>query len=53
MTNLVKSINLVLKVAKLLSILGLMKITFHRLNYYWVEHAKIIHAQMMASEVFF
>ena len=52
-TNLAESINSVLKGVRFLSILGLVKATFYRLNYYWVEHAKTLHAQMVASEVFF
>ena len=42
-TNLAESINSILKRVKFLSILGLVKATFYRLNYYWVEHAMTSH----------
>ena len=51
--NLVESINLMLKGIRFLPILGLVKATFYRLNYYWVEQGQTIHAQMITSEVFF
>ena len=51
-TNLAESFNSVLKGVRFLPVLGLVKATFYRLNYYWVERAKTTHAQMMAGEVF-
>ena len=51
-TNLAESINSVLKGVRFLPVLGLVKATFYRLNHYWVERARTIHAQMMAGEVF-
>ena len=50
--NLVKSINLVLKGVRFLPVLGLVKVTFYRLNYYWVQCATNSHAQMVTGEVF-
>ena len=49
--NLAKNINSVLKGVSFLPILGLVKVTFYRLNYYWIEQGQTVHAQMMASEV--
>ena len=51
--NLTEIINSVLKGVRFLPVLGLVKMTFYRLNYYWVECARTSHAQMVISEVLF
>ena len=48
----VESINSVLKGVRFLPVLGLVKATFYRMNHYWVERGQMIHAQMLAGEVF-
>ena len=53
MTNLAESVNSVLKGVRFLLVLGLVNATFYRLNHYWVERGRTIHAQMLAKEVFF